>query len=439
MKKLLVLCLLTLGAPAAGSRAPQPAPTKTATRSSDADKANVLYQMARFKWRISKPSEPMPAFEQTSTKAFLESVKRGASDGNPAGIRSLYEKIWAHFKKPHTYEQATATELRAAVADVLKSKYTGSPNQSRIEAFADSLSQNQATAKDTAAGKSTDLQSNANQDLKIPSGEEQGKKAKKVAGANHQDAPLPVTPHTELSWWKILSWLGIGFSAGAAASWFWLNGQHAERLRNRENNLRNSAKKEAYGLLSEIKNLKESLTDKNKQIDKQEVQLRELNSKLTALAKTQSGNKGQKNAPASADSVLPSPVSPIEPPVAPMSEIREVVLSPTPTGATGQRRYAVVPDGSQLQQYDLQSTSMPHMEIAITISDPDETRATFEFRPEAQERVLKGNLRRQLGAFFDFDLPPVDTFSRIANVAPGLLERSGDTWTVKKPARLTIS
>ena len=114
--------------------------------------------------------------------------------------------------------------------------------------------------------------------------------------------------------------------------------------------------------------------------------------------------------------------------------------TPAPPVATGPvHYYAPAPDVPSIEHRKLSPNPLPQMPLLITLPHAEATTAQFCFSPQADQSRIIGNGVRELKEFFQFELPPTEQFTAIANLTPGQLEKRDDAWHVVQKAGIALS
>jgi hypothetical protein len=418
--KTLFLLLLLVSTPGIGQPEVAVPSLKTEETIMPDPKAQLLCRAARWQWRMKKPGQVVPVFDSLDIEDFRKSAFKADRTEKPtAGIGVLFDSVSARLKvRKLTYNKATPAEVGFAIGAVLQQQYRGTPEAAQAAAFVKLL------APPTMPGTTQLVPQDTPAAAQVP----QPLAPASPAGGVAVKAPTP--------WIPLMGGFALGLVLGVIGCWFWLS----QKLKNERVHIREAMERE-YKIVIQ-------------QADGEIQRLRNMTSESARSAQPLRPTNTVRNTPAPAAPIAPAaPVTPV-PPVAPepptIAEVaawgladapaepeRTVELNLTPTPA---RFYAPAPDVPYIEHRKLSAESFDIMPVRLLIADgPDGTSATYGFSPEADQQRIIADGVRNLRAFFDFELPPTERFSRIETVAPGRLERVGERWEVREKAQLHIS
>lgn len=437
MKSLVVFALVAgLGAAEAGAAPQQPnqaAATSAPARpvapaqpvGADRRKAQLLTAMARWVRQYGEPAkQPLPALDSGSVAGFQRSVQAQAD------LRDLTERVRKKISG-QSFEGAPLQQVADAIGLVVKDKYGPRPAAAaRLPALTAALTRVVAAKAvvpaDSASGVGTAAVA-SDTAAAVAGGPRNGPSDPVAAAAAESTTAAATDPMTAG---------GIGFIAGLVAGavgcWFFLS----QRVQQERTKIRGAVNREYESVMKQANSMIQSLERDKK----------DLEDRLRRAGGSAPVNRlrSKPAEPVPADP-LPEPSEPLsvaalagpEPDPAP-DRIVELSVAHMPTGP--ERYYAPAPDVPYIEHRKLSREPFDVMPIRLVVPDgPTGTLATYGFSPEADQTRILADGVRNLRAFFEFELPPTEQFSRISTATPGRLERVGDRWEVREKARLDIS
>ncbi len=369
--------------------------------SKDATQARMLYHMAVWKWKHqAKKTTQMPSLDSTGVDAFIESVKKGDTDGDPAGINTVYNKVGDKLGK--SFFSSSAEEVAYAIEETLNGRYSQSVD---TEEFIEMLSYIKGLASQSPP--------------------KTGAKPVPNQGANPDHGPAKKIPKLNIieshpylfSLGGLLLGLFFGVSLGRLG---WKRNQKYlnERIDRRDKEL-SSLKND----INKLKRDKELIEEKFKGLTNE---LRTQNDK-----NLYSGEKA-------ADSVEN---------VTQRSSLSEFSIQqpldvgheskPAPKKEISKTLYAPAAEDPFIEPSKVYCTYSGAAAVMLTIDPRNPNRAEFEFSPYADQTHIINTSITQLDQFFEYTLPSRG-FSKIKSAGKGTLLLENGNWVRKSKARLEL-
>lgn len=387
--------------------------------------AKMWVNVAKWRWQLTKKNEPMPSFDSTSVEGFRRSLQVADSDGNPAGLYTLYNNVLQKLGRKG-YDGVNEEAFVVALEDVLRAKKTISATDTEIIiAKLHSLGTGSTGLKVESPNTAKPQNSKSDDFDESPTQTEVDNDSSQRSDSNEILLKQTLASNESLSLYCKLLGGGIvilAIALAVLASLLWRNARSSGSSANSkkaDNSNQRSSSKPSWSDYEENVKLKQDLLAERKRCAEQLKELNELKDHNIQSDKVSSTSPEKVNSTSNtiASQTLSTPQA----------------IQPALTV-----QFADKPENRYLTR--LYPDSEAYRPLLIHFStDPSVSEARFEFNPAADQFFFTHNGVDQLTGTFTYSPPDwLKNPQTIRTIASGRLRRDETGWLVDKPAQIEI-